>query len=77
MAILKRTSKTTGKAAWQVLIDGHSPAEAGPLTDLVRSARPADHPARYGPVTIAERDALIAGVAREVARRNQARASSS
>ena len=54
-----------------------SPAEAGLLADLVRSARPADHPDRYAAVTIAERDALIAGVAREVARRNQARASSS
>jgi len=54
-----------------------SPAEAGLLADLVRSARPADHPARYAAVMIAERDALVAGVAREEARRNQPRASSS
>ncbi len=59
------------------VLHGLSPAEAGPLTDLVRSASPTDHPGRYAAVTIAERDALIAGVAREVARRNQARASSS
>ncbi len=44
---------------------GLSPAEAGPLTDLVRSARPADQPDRYGPVTIAERDALLAETDRE------------
>ncbi len=59
------------------IFHGLSPAEAGLLTDLHRSARPADHPDRYAAVTDAERDALIAGVAREVARRNQARASSS
>ncbi len=38
---------------------GLSPAEAGLLTDLVRSARSPVYPDRYTAVTIAERDAFL------------------
>ncbi len=49
---------------------GLSPAEAGLLADLIRAARRADHPDRYAPVTIAERDALITQVPRLGANRS-------
>ncbi len=49
---------------------GLSPAQAGLLADLIRSARPADYPDRYAPVTVAERHALIARVTRQVASRH-------
>ncbi len=51
-----------------------TPAEMGLLADLVRAARPADHPNRWGLVTAAERDAFLAKADRETARRRQARA---
>jgi len=50
-----------------------TPAEVGLLADLVRAARPADHPDRWGLVTAAERDAFLAWADRETARRRQAR----
>jgi len=53
---------------------GFSPAEAGLLADLVRAARPADHPDRWGLVTAAEREAFLAEADRETARRRRARA---
>ena len=52
---------------------GFSPAEAGLLADLVRAARPPDHPDRWGLVTVAERTAFLAEADRETARRRLAR----
>ena len=51
-----------------------TPAEVALLADLVRAARPADHPDRWGLVTVAEREAFLAEADRETARRRQARA---
>lgn len=52
MAILKRTSKTTGKAAWQVLIDGRDPVTGGRKRSTVGTYRTKKEAEK------AERDAL-------------------
>ncbi len=49
-----------------------SPAEAGLLADLIRAARPNDHPDRWGLVTDAERTAFLAQADRETERRRLA-----
>ncbi|CAA9551149.1 MAG: hypothetical protein AVDCRST_MAG70-935 [uncultured Thermomicrobiales bacterium] len=53
--------------------DDLSPAEMGLLGDLIRAARPTDHPDRWGLVTDAERTAFLAEADRETERRRLTR----
>ncbi|CAA9568092.1 MAG: hypothetical protein AVDCRST_MAG70-2233 [uncultured Thermomicrobiales bacterium] len=50
-----------------------TPAEASFLTLMIVQARPVDHPDPFGPVTFAERAALLAEADRETERHRLAR----